>query len=242
MCYRKRRGGFTLIELLVVIAIIAILAAILFPVFAKAREKARQSACQSNMKQMGLAAIQYRSDYDGKSNWCNMGTNAGMLDKWGGGPGRIWWQGLLMPYAKNYQMFGDPSFTSQRFYGELEPYPTPTDSIYRFHSGYGWNWYNDSWATDDGEWPNIGDADVQAPAERILCGESWGSVVFGPNPAASASYNYAAYQALALTNAGRGGWFAGNFHNEGTNLAFYDGHVKWMRPTDIKEIMFDPSD
>jgi prepilin-type N-terminal cleavage/methylation domain-containing protein/prepilin-type processing-associated H-X9-DG protein len=58
------RRGFTLIELLVVIAIIAILAAILFPVFARAREKARQSSCQSNLKQIVLAQLQYMSDYD----------------------------------------------------------------------------------------------------------------------------------------------------------------------------------
>src|SRR5512137_1152715 len=59
-----KRRAFTLIELLVVIAIIAILAAILFPVFAKAREKARQSSCQSNLKQIGLAFMQYAQDYD----------------------------------------------------------------------------------------------------------------------------------------------------------------------------------
>jgi prepilin-type N-terminal cleavage/methylation domain len=61
-----RRHGFTLIELLVVIAIIAILAAILFPVFAQAREKARQTMCTSNLRNIGMAFLMYATDYDGK--------------------------------------------------------------------------------------------------------------------------------------------------------------------------------
>lgn len=91
---RSDQGGFTLIELLVVIAIIAILAAILFPVFAQAREKARQATCLSNEKQIGLAFLQYVQDYD----------ESFPFDHWTG-PNGNWpqgnWASATYPYMKN---------------------------------------------------------------------------------------------------------------------------------------------
>ncbi len=109
MCNRRITRGFTLIELLVVIAIIAILAAILFPVFAQAREKARQASCQSNLKQMGAALMQYTQDFDETYPLSNPGTNdfcptMGARGGWG-----AWMGNLLMPYTKNTQIYSCPS-------------------------------------------------------------------------------------------------------------------------------------
>ena len=96
------RRGFTLIELLVVIAIIAILAAILFPVFARAREKARQTSCLNNAKQINLALQMYAQDYDEKI--CFMMT----VDQGWTVPAQ-WWYQVLGPYVKNDQIWTCPS-------------------------------------------------------------------------------------------------------------------------------------
>ena len=139
----KRRVGFTLIELLVVIAIIAILAAILFPVFARAREKARQTNCLSNVKQMMVGVMMYAQDYD------EMLIPSALTYATGGN-----WYELLQPYVKNMQMFKCPS--------------SPAVAV-----GYGWNYqefgyyYGDhgtGWATAL--------AQVTAPAETILLGDN----------------------------------------------------------------------
>lgn len=98
------RRGFTLIELLVVIAIIAILAAILFPVFAKAREKARQTSCLSNEKQLSLAILQYVQDYDETMPMYAPGNYA------------YNWDTACMPYLKNTQVLNCPSATSSPGY------------------------------------------------------------------------------------------------------------------------------
>jgi len=99
---KTQRSGFTLIELLVVIAIIAILAAILFPVFAQAREKARQASCTSNLKQIGLAEMQYVQDYDEIYSGSYINTNNG----------REYYPELIYPYTKNRQIYQCPD--SQR--------------------------------------------------------------------------------------------------------------------------------
>ena len=134
-----RRSGFTLIELLVVIAVIAILAAILFPVFARAREKARATACISNQRQMGLAIAMYRNDYDEvnpRYRSCPDSASdpvcANASATVSTGPNETWWApydttlgpeptplpqnydgvkaGLLQPYVKNQQIFRCPSY------------------------------------------------------------------------------------------------------------------------------------
>ena len=100
------RRGFTLIELLVVIAIIAILAAILFPVFARAREKARQASCQSNLKQIALAHLMYAADYDQK--FC-ISTPPCVAGHGNDGLTPPWWM-CILPYVKNSQLFVCPSY------------------------------------------------------------------------------------------------------------------------------------
>jgi len=137
-----KRGGFTLIELLVVIAIIAILAAILFPVFARAREKARQSSCLSNVKQLMLAVQQYVQDYDERvpshGNW---------------GAVSLHWSEQIYPYVKNPGVFGCPSAASAS--------PTTEDEIDNYFN-FSWNYYGNGAL----RWLKL--AVIRRPAEALV--------------------------------------------------------------------------
>jgi prepilin-type processing-associated H-X9-DG protein len=213
-----------LIELLVVIAIIAILAAILFPVFARAREKARQASCESNLKQIALASRMYSQDYDERCvpMWC-YGTNNG----------RVWFQGLLFPYVKNYNVFECPSVSGVAYHAPAYagvPNSTPCGSepdCIRFQTGIGKTWFwPDGSRGDRGQWGCAGPGEalaesaVQYPAELIEYGDS-DCIVMGPNTAND-------LQSFLDGTSWPGGYTR---HNDGMNAAFCDGHVKWMKPS-----------
>jgi prepilin-type N-terminal cleavage/methylation domain-containing protein/prepilin-type processing-associated H-X9-DG protein len=204
------KRGFTLIELLVVIAIIAILAAILFPVFAKAREKARQASCSSNVKQLMLAILMYAQDYDEKLPSNAYGV-AGITYSW---------TDVILPYIKNDQIFSCPSASAQK----RVPYSVVT-------GGYCIN--NCDWvARGVGACPFLAGgsyslAQIPQPAGTIALGDSNGDfqVLYWD------SYNLSASPPWFTWSSGQGIYMGR--HNEGANWGFFDGHVKWLRIADV---------
>jgi prepilin-type N-terminal cleavage/methylation domain-containing protein/prepilin-type processing-associated H-X9-DG protein len=211
-----RRTGFTLIELLVVIAIIAILAAILFPVFARAREKARQASCSSNLKQLGIAAMMYAQDYDERFpsfaySWTGTDPNTGFACN------MMSYITLMNPYVKNWQLGVCPSMNRGA-----------TNTACCGRNSVTWS-YGPNHTYFQGETPvaDVGAmATFQAPATTIMLGEETGTqgacggeFLTGssgwpaPTPA-----DWSAGSDLYATN-----------HNEGSNYTFFDGHVKWLK-------------
>jgi len=204
------RRGFTLIELLVVIAIIAILAAILFPVFARAREKARQSSCQSNLKQLGIAFMMYAQDYDETypmayyEDWM---TYWDMKVDWSG---NIIGDGLITPYTKNHQIAQCPSL------GKIN-----SD---RPFTGYAYNTTYIGGPPYEGRRP-AALASIQSPAETVLlCDSALWSKLTNDLWANSLLRSPDDFMYTDPT------WGTGpnvHFRHNGTaNVAYCDGHVK----------------
>ncbi len=224
----RKRSGFTLIELLVVIAIIAILAAILFPVFARAREKARQTSCLSNMKQQALAVQMYASDWD--EYMVSMFRLGPTPDGAYGVEVGFWYPLALMAFINNEQIFACPS---QGIYGTYAPYGLSHDpTIYAtlWGASGGDSYYfpqhqatNATAMAHPYQWgtPNTLAA-FDCPADTIL---SWD---WHFSTAARGGYSLDANDYYFCAAGGPASGRTG-IHNDGNNTTYVDGHAKWNK-------------
>jgi prepilin-type N-terminal cleavage/methylation domain-containing protein/prepilin-type processing-associated H-X9-DG protein len=233
--------AFTLIELLVVIAIVAILAAILFPVFAQAREKARQATCTSNLKQLGTAAQMYMQDYDGMYTPPFLYYGAQSVR-----PNLHWWDDLLQPYIKNRQVSVCPSFkwrlNSDAVVNRWDttggtPAPPVKSGSYGINTMEAMFWtittayatagkhgFRDpNWRTTGVVGQSISEAVIQDPAGTIWIADFNSQEL---NREERLDYGSAAQTKLFER------------HNQGFNACFADGHVKWNRAGSTKPNMW----
>jgi prepilin-type N-terminal cleavage/methylation domain-containing protein/prepilin-type processing-associated H-X9-DG protein len=250
---RFRRMGFTLIELLVVIAIIALLAAILLPVFATARERARQASCESNLKQLGLAIAMYVQDYDSvyPPDRENCDASGNCTQYWFGswnGTTADKTKGLLYPYMKNGQVQKCPSWGGVAKFGD--------------GNGFGYNWgfmgsdYYVQVAAGNYPWPPtnpINDAGITSPATKIVFADSGfiNATWYGGDGSLTETaeidppsqwygdptINFRHINSQVVVNAA-----AQTVTDQGyANCTFADGHVKALQQSQVTDAMMDRS-
>lgn len=219
-----KKRAFTLIELLVVIAIIALLAAILFPVFARARENARKTSCQNNLKQIILAWQQYTQDWDEMTI---------PISTTGASTGQAFvWNQLIQPYVKSKQILACPSNPIPQGYTmnwNLGSGPRPSNSINRSIADFARPTQTPAFVDTTGYSGN------PTPPDQCF--------IFVLDPGSSAAPPF--YQGRRLTDTVpvpplpyNGTWNGGGdsaaaypkstIHLNGLNMSFLDGHVKWM--------------
>ncbi len=206
------RRAFTLVEILIVLFVVGVLAALLFPTFARARENARRSSCQSNLKQIGLGILQYVRDYDetfplAYADSDGSGAYNPYLDNG--------WMQILQPYIKSTAVFQCPSEDKNYF-----PPLRATDY-----------WYSAPVSQTDNM--NV----VAKPSQTVMCGDGVGmpaafvathGAIAYKGDAPSLKYNRDIWDIGEKTE-GKGG----RRHLSGLNLLFCDGHVKWYKPATV---------
>lgn len=249
----KRAAGFTLIELLVVIAIIAILAAILFPVFAQARERARGTACLSNMKQVGTGIMMYNQDYDGRfpqfaarpARFRTASLNpttpaeyyiAGNIDV----EGYIdTWMDYTFPYIKSLGVYKCPSHPVELTVpGPGEPASWYTGGGYFAASGEPYTTgvyagkahfpslaYSAVIANIYGDGTAATESMIRSPSQKLLMthNKMW---------AYGYTNTFDVYNAIAGN--GRQSMFP---HTDGSNFLYCDGHVKWASAEQTRKLV-----
>ena len=236
----RSRQGFPLIELLVVIAIIAILAAILFPVFARARAKAQQTTCLSNVKQLTLACLMYASDWDDYLPFFSRGWNPTWDKSDPPTYANAYWGQMIYPYVRNMDLFECPN--DPHINAVLD---SPSDTCdggspnydnYCFFRKYGVSYGYNALLGQNNVSVTIWTRQVQvkAPAQTIILADGFpgGEVEGGDEAAAPSSlWNFSTKKCTGITST----------HNNGANLGFVDGHAKWMSyPVNREAVVWDP--
>lgn len=248
-----KKKGFTLIELLVVIAIISLLAAIMFPVFSRARENARRSSCQSNLRQIGLGVLQYVQDYDEmmtracytSDSSCTEKSTPVSNDGSSSQPIRYKWMDAVFPYVKSEQIFICPSSNPTVVGYSTAPYSPRTYKTrgrittvsgewgHKFGS-YGINNaypLNTVWQVHGPMGRKV--STMTSPATTVLAADANGGFYFGPSTATPSDVM------AVLTNVEPNLLLDGSLGNQDqaaaaivqrhfdmTNVLFCDGHVK----------------
>jgi prepilin-type N-terminal cleavage/methylation domain-containing protein/prepilin-type processing-associated H-X9-DG protein len=238
MLIKRQKGGFTLIELLVVIAIIAILAAILFPVFSRAREQARKTACLSNLKQIGTALMMYAQDWDESlpvaTTYC----------AWPDPQNNLQYYVRLQPYVKNWQVWTCPSGWSPHWPG----WPNPCGGIsivcHAVPQMMAAGWVPSNFRLSYGYSENI----MNSYPENAEHFKQFGTFCSALNRSKLANIPEPAVSPVIADCSSllSGGWRIGYAnicgagcvpdyrkeenarHNGGSNVVFADGHVKWF--------------
>lgn len=232
--------GFTLIELLVVIAIIAILAGMLLPALAKAKEKARQTACLSNMRQIGLATMLYADDHEQYLPY-------GYSYTWPGQAQLFWWQDLCRPYINSEPVYSCPSARPHGLWTDRRPPGAPNplvkDYICNAQGGAHQESGKQEWVRAHGPFIN----NWQNPSRRLDTIQDPTGTIAIVDGSTNAFEIWRLEQVDAWYNAGYGPAFLGNTpdtrnpteghvakrHNRGFNASFCDGHAEFIKESTL---------